>query len=95
MELEEKPRGEAIGYSGGVMWKNPNSIRVFVDFMKELFICILMKETPKPAAQATAAAANVPAAVAGGVSEAKMDELIQAIDRLTEAVKALSGEKKP
>jgi outer membrane murein-binding lipoprotein Lpp len=37
-----------------------------------------------------ATAASVPAAVAGGVSEAKMDELIQAIDRLTEAVKSLS-----
>jgi outer membrane murein-binding lipoprotein Lpp len=28
--------------------------------------------------------------VQGGVSEAKMDELIQAIDRLTEAVKSLA-----
>jgi hypothetical protein len=42
------------------------------------------------ATKAAAAVANVPAAVAGGVSEAKMDELIQAIDRLTEAVKALA-----
>ena len=42
------------------------------------------------AANAAAAVANVPAAVAGGVSDAKMDELIQAIDRLTEAVKALT-----
>ena len=41
----------------------------------------------------TAAQAGVGAAAAGGVSDAKMDELIQAIDRLTEAVKALSGEK--
>ena len=52
-----------------------------------------VKETPKPAAEVAAAVANVPAAVAGGVSEAKMDELIQAIDRLTEAVKALNNEK--
>ncbi|MBO7512312.1 MAG: hypothetical protein J6T54_05005, partial [Fibrobacter sp.] len=29
-------------------------------------------------------------AIAGGVSDAKMDELIQAIDRLTEAVKSLA-----
>ena len=51
-----------------------------------------VKEAPvKPAVES---AASATAAVAAGVSEAKMDELIQAIDRLTEAVKALSGEKK-
>jgi hypothetical protein len=48
-----------------------------------------VKETPvKPAVEAAAQATS--AAVAGGVSEAKMDELIQALDRLTEAVKGLS-----
>ena len=59
-----------------------------------------MKEAPAAAqaaaataANAAAAVANVPAAVAGGVSDAKMDELIQAIDRLTEAVKALAPAK--
>jgi outer membrane murein-binding lipoprotein Lpp len=31
--------------------------------------------------------------VQGGVSEAKMDELIKAIDRLTDAVKALAPQK--
>jgi hypothetical protein len=40
---------------------------------------------------ATATAAQVQAV--GGVSEAKMDELIKAIDRLTEAVKALAPSK--
>ena len=50
-----------------------------------------VKETPAKAVEAAQAA--VGAAVAGGVSEAKMDELIQAINRLTDAVKALSGEK--
>jgi hypothetical protein len=49
-----------------------------------------VKEAPavKPAVEAAAKATS--AAVAGGVSEAKMDELIQAIDRLTEAVKSLA-----
>ena len=47
-----------------------------------------VKETPVKAVETAAQAAT--AAVAAGVSEAKMDELIQAIDRLTEAVKALS-----
>ena len=46
------------------------------------------------AAQAAAATAtNAAAVVQGGVSEAKMNELIQAIDRLTEAVKALAPAK--
>ena len=49
-----------------------------------------VKEPAKPVAQAAATAASVPAAVAGGVSEAKMDELIKAIDRLTDAVKNLA-----
>ncbi len=50
-----------------------------------------MKESAAPVAKAAAAtAASMPAAVAGGVSEAKMDELIQAIDRLTDAVKNLA-----
>ena len=49
-----------------------------------------VKESPKPVAQAAATAANAAAVVQGGVSEAKMDELIQAIDRLTEAVKGLT-----
>jgi outer membrane murein-binding lipoprotein Lpp len=43
----------------------------------------------KPAVEAAAQATSA-AVVQGGVSEAKMDELIQAIDRLTEAVKGLS-----
>ncbi|PWJ71661.1 MULTISPECIES: PD40 domain-containing protein [unclassified Fibrobacter] len=44
-----------------------------------------------PAAEAQAAAANAAsAAVAGGASDAKMDELIKAIDRLTDAVNALT-----
>jgi len=46
---------------------------------------------PAAVANAQAAAVNAAsAAVVGGVSEAKMDELIQAIDRLTEAVKSLN-----
>jgi hypothetical protein len=50
-----------------------------------------VKESAAPVAKAAAVtAASVPAAVAGGVSEAKMDELIQAIDRLTDAVKNLA-----
>ena len=52
-----------------------------------------MQAAAATAANAAAAVANVPAAVAGGVSDAKMDELIQAIDRLTEAVKALAPAK--
>jgi hypothetical protein len=48
-----------------------------------------VKEAPA-AAQVAATAANAAAVVQGGVSEAKMDELIQAIDRLTEAVKSLA-----
>lgn len=44
-----------------------------------------------PAAEVQAAAANAAsAAVAGGASDAKMDELIKAIDRLTDAVNALT-----
>ena len=50
--------------------------------------------TTDAAATAVQSAANATAAaVAGGVSEAKMDELIKAIDRLTEAVKALAPSK--
>jgi outer membrane murein-binding lipoprotein Lpp len=46
-----------------------------------------MAKAVETAANATAAA------IAGGVSEAKMDELIKAIDRLTDAVKALAPQK--
>ena len=49
-------------------------------------------QTAAKAAASTAANATA-AAIASGVSEAKMDELIQAIDRLTEAVKALAPAK--
>jgi hypothetical protein len=46
------------------------------------------------AAKAVVTAANATAAaIAGGVSDAKMDELIKAIDRLTDAVKALAPQK--
>ena len=44
-------------------------------------------------AKAAATATNAATVVQGGVSEAKMDELIKAIDRLTDAVKALAPAK--
>ena len=49
---------------------------------------------PAVTAKAVETAANATAAaIAGGVSDAKMDELIKAIDRLTDAVKALAPQK--
>jgi hypothetical protein len=55
-----------------------------------------VKESAKPVAEAAAAtAANAATVVQGGVSEAKMDELIQAINRLTDAVKALAPATAP
>jgi hypothetical protein len=49
---------------------------------------------PAATAKAVETAANATAAaIAGGVSDAKMDELIKAIDRLTDAVKALAPQK--
>ncbi len=47
-------------------------------------------ETAKPVANVAEVKAQAAAAIAGGVSEAKMDELIKSIDRLTEAVNALT-----
>lgn len=47
-------------------------------------------ETAVPVAAVAEVKAQAAAAVVGGVSDAKMDELIQAIDRLTEAVNRLA-----
>lgn len=47
-------------------------------------------ESAKPVANVAEVKAQAAAAIAGGVSEAKMDELIKAIDRLTDAVNALT-----
>lgn len=47
-------------------------------------------ETAKPVANVAEVKAQAAAALAGGVSEAKMDELIKSINRLTEAVNALT-----
>ena len=50
-------------------------------------------ETEERSKAVETAANATAAAIAGGVSDAKMDELIKAIDRLTDAVKALAPQK--